>query len=626
MIALTACETTQGGLQVAAAGHTFQTNSNAAFHIGVIPTSPPPIALGQALGFRLSSSASGYAHLYLLNASGTVMVLAENMPVAQGVETFYPDPAQNLTLRASPPVGRERVVLLVTRAPVRGVRAGHGPNHHASHGPRHQGPGFHPAGERRDGGAAASAMVADRDLAHHLRPEGAVVTRRRPRGPIPPRSSIEHGIRAMTRIFRKTLSGMTALVAATALAVAATGGATAAEKGSKPSTRDLTVEQNAIFAVQSTQPATASGLTVTAWVDHYDNTYAVGEKVRLFVQTNKPAYVTVLNIGASGNTTVLFPNQYQSNNLIPANQAVEVPAPTSPARITVAPPTGTELIKVIASTTPTPLIAAANLTPAGPFQQVKGTGRSIARDLQVSLGATQTGIGATQTGIGGTREWDDYNKVIHTVAMRPQVPGMVATMPGLPATMPGMPATVPGMPVTMPGLPATMPGLPATVPGQPAGVLPAFAALTGMTSSARATTIHIATDKPVYRIGEPVQVAVRSDKTCHLTLVNFLSSGQTRVLFPNRYQQNNLLQAGQTLVLPGQASGLAIQVSGPAGPENVVAVCSAENRPVFGRGYDFTQVFPSVGTRSKVMRDLSVVVNRPAAEWAQAVASFLVVP
>ena len=95
--------------------------------------------------------------------------------------------------------------------------------------------------------------------------------------------------------------------------------------------RDLTVEQTAVHSVQAPAPAaTASGrLSVTAWVDQADNTYAVGEKVRLFVKPSKDAYVTVLNVGPSGQTTMLFPNAHQKDNKVPGNQAVEIPSAAS---------------------------------------------------------------------------------------------------------------------------------------------------------------------------------------------------------------------------------------------------------------------------------------------------------
>ena len=76
--------------------------------------------------------------------------------------------------------------------------------------------------------------------------------------------------------------------------------------------RDLTVQQNAVFSIVAPKPE--DGLKVTAWADREDNTYAVGESIRLYVRTNKDAYVNVINVGPTGNTTVLFPNAFQKKS------------------------------------------------------------------------------------------------------------------------------------------------------------------------------------------------------------------------------------------------------------------------------------------------------------------------
>ena len=171
--------------------------------------------------------------------------------------------------------------------------------------------------------------------------------------------------------------------------------------------RDLTVEQTAVHTVQAPAGTGGAGrLSVTAWVDHADNTYAVGEKVRLFVKPSKDAYVTVLNVGPSGQTTMLFPNAHQKDNKIPGNRAVEIPSAASGASIKVAAPVGRELIKVVASTSPVPLFPAVKMRSAGPFATVEADARSVARDLQVTMD--------TQA----NQEWGDYNKVITTVTSR----------------------------------------------------------------------------------------------------------------------------------------------------------------------------------------------------------------
>ena len=328
-----------------------------------------------------------------------------------------------------------------------------------------------------------------------------------------------------------------------ALLGAAAGGAAAQE----PEARQLTIQQTGIYAVEVPQPTLANPLTVTAWVDHLDNTYAFGERVQLFVQTNKDAYVTVLNVDPTGTTTVLFPNQYQSDNRVRANTVTRMPDPASGTAITVSGPGGAELIKVIASTRPRPPFAASQLGRAGPFSRLSAGADETARVLQVVL----------EDQAGG--EWDDYNKTILTVPRRQEA---AAVSPG------------------------------ATWPSTAFG-------------------LRLASDKPQYRLTEPVTLLVESDRNCHLTLINTGPTGLSRQVFPNRYQQNTLIQAGQTLVVPGLGAGATLRPIGPAGIENVTAICHEGDRAPAGRMIDYApDVFPPI-EGGAIGRNLAVVFDPP---------------
>ena len=328
--------------------------------------------------------------------------------------------------------------------------------------------------------------------------------------------------------------------------------------------RVLTVEQTAIQAVQAPPPpAAANPLGVVAWVDHADNTYAHGEQVRLFVQTNKDAYVTVLNVGPDGSTTVLFPNRYQTDNRVRSNTVTEVPDRTSGARIAVSGTTGAELIKVIASSRPAPLFEAAQLAAAGAFQTVRQGADETARNLSVVMAAEEAA------------EWDVYDKVVRTVPQRPAVASAAAP------------------PVAGAGWPA-----------------PPFA-------------LQVATDKPVYRVTDPVTLMVKTETDCHLRLLN---TGQARLLFPNRYQQQTLIRAGQTVVVPGIGAGVSIVPIGPAGVEHVTAVCRTGAAPVIGTPADFhSGAFPALEDAGAAARNLAVVAEQSGDRTAMASATFIVV-
>ena len=99
-------------------------NAAAPFSVGVIPNRAPPVRIGDELAFILSANATGYGHVYLLNASGGVVVLVENLPMAADQQTVFPAPGASFKFRAQAPAGMERVIFMMTRQPFRGFGGG----------------------------------------------------------------------------------------------------------------------------------------------------------------------------------------------------------------------------------------------------------------------------------------------------------------------------------------------------------------------------------------------------------------------------------------------------------------------------------------------------------------------
>ena len=99
-------------------------NAAAPFSVGVIPNRAPPVRIGDELAFILSANATGYGHVYLLTASGGVLVLGENLPMAADRQTVFPAPGATFKFRAQPPAGMERVIFMMTRQPFKGFGGG----------------------------------------------------------------------------------------------------------------------------------------------------------------------------------------------------------------------------------------------------------------------------------------------------------------------------------------------------------------------------------------------------------------------------------------------------------------------------------------------------------------------
>jgi hypothetical protein len=130
--------------------------------------------------------------------------------------------------------------------------------------------------------------------------------------------------------------------------------------------------------------------------------------------------------------------------------------------------------------------------------------------------------------------------------------------------------------------------------------------------------IDIWTDRKTYRIGEEIRFYFRSDMDCYLTLVDYETNGNVKVLFPNRYSQNNFIKAGNTYVIPGIDFGFKLNVEPPTGMERIKAIATTEPFSLYD--LDFTKnVFAPVDRgNTRGMRGISIAMDRlPNYRWAE---------
>ena len=84
-------------------------------------------------------------------------------------------------------------------------------------------------------------------------------------------------------------------------------------------------------------------------------TFRSGERIKMLVRTNRPGYLTIMNIGPTGNTTVLF------NEYVEAKQLYEIPKTTA-LKFTGAP--GTEKVMIMLSNNQNPIVGGQSTTVA----------------------------------------------------------------------------------------------------------------------------------------------------------------------------------------------------------------------------------------------------------------------
>ena len=354
-------------------------------------------------------------------------------------------------------------------------------------------------------------------------------------------------------------------------------GAPPASPAAAPATgdKDLTPVQRPMADLAAPQ----SGLKVTAWVDHPDKTYSFGERVVLNVKTDQDAYVTVLDVGTSGKVHIIFPNRYQRDNRVAAGQVVQIPDPRADFAFQVQGPAGSELIKVIATQGQQPLFADDSVEPAGPYKALKAPAPAVAKDLAVTLRERYS------------NQWAEHEEIIRVV--QPALSGQTPP-PARPAA-----ATTGGF-------------APSSV--QPAG------------GQSKAFDLHLRTERLVYPIGAKVRVMATAEQDCWLTLLDVGTSGQVFVLFPNRYQQDNQLRAGETVTIPADGAPVDYQLGGPTGVEALIGICRNDGQPVYTGSYNFQQhVYQPWGNAKAIAKDLAVVLREPSPALAHTATTFLVV-
>ncbi len=77
--------------------------------------------------------------------------------------------------------------------------------------------------------------------------------------------------------------------------------------------------------------------------------YQIGENLIFTVTAKKNCYLTILDVGANGDITVIFPNAYRKSNFIKAGEKIKIPAPDYNFNFNILGPPGLERIRALAT-------------------------------------------------------------------------------------------------------------------------------------------------------------------------------------------------------------------------------------------------------------------------------------
>ena len=122
-----------------------------------------------------------------------------------------------------------------------------------------------------------------------------------------------------------------------------------------------------------------------------------------------------------------------------------------------------------------------------------------------------------------------------------------------------------------------------------------------------APSFSLVADKSEYAVNDLPVFNVKTNKECYLTLINVDGSGTGTVIFPNKFQQGNVIKAGQNFQFPGPDAPFQFRLKDP-GIETVIALCNTNSDKVDTIAHDFTnKAFTQLGDYEKFVTRAIVV-------------------
>jgi hypothetical protein len=87
-------------------------------------------------------------------------------------------------------------------------------------------------------------------------------------------------------------------------------------------------------------------------------------------------------------------------------------------------------------------------------------------------------------------------------------------------------------------------------------------------------------ENDVYNIGDAITMTFSSDEDAYLTILDFTSSGQMLVLFPNKWVSDNHVKGGQEVKIPASGQKFSMKAGGPVGIDVVKAIATNNDVPI----------------------------------------------
>jgi len=122
----------------------------------------------------------------------------------------------------------------------------------------------------------------------------------------------------------------------------------------------------------------------------------------------------------------------------------------------------------------------------------------------------------------------------------------------------------------------------------------------------------------VYNLGELLNIKVESQRSGYLTIFDLMPDGRVQILFPNKFQQDNFIEAGKVYSIPSPDDPFRLRISPPEGRDQLLAVVTEERKKLVREDFSYySQAFPKLDASKgevldQVKKGVEVIPDR---EW-----------
>jgi len=124
------------------------------------------------------------------------------------------------------------------------------------------------------------------------------------------------------------------------------------------------------------------GIAVKLWTEK--TRYRVGDRLTLSFETNRDAFLTIVNVGSSGEVAILFPNRFSGGHGVKAGRTYRVPEATDNYELELKGPPGVELVYALLTLKPVLFLATDFPSAGAVFPSTAERVSRVTRDINVA--------------------------------------------------------------------------------------------------------------------------------------------------------------------------------------------------------------------------------------------------